>query len=105
MTREEEMTAFLDGRLSKLGRAMTREEEMRSFLAGRLSEMILHGTPCDCTLHDIGLNCQRALSRNDLDREACDLVRTAFRSGVRAADITQAFMLAVERHRALEVSP
>ena len=83
---------------------MMPEEELAAFRDGRLREAILHGTPCDCTLHDIGLNCQRALSRNDLDREAGDLVRTAFRSGVRAEDIIQAFMLAVERHRALEVS-
>ena len=83
---------------------MTPEEDLVAFHDGRLREAILHGTSCDCTLHDIGLNCQRALSRKDLDREVDDLVRTAFRSGVRGADIIQTCMLAVERHRVLEVS-
>ena len=68
-------------------------------------EVILHGEPCDCTLHDIGPNCWRGLPRVDLDREAGDLVRSALRSGINSTDIVQAFMVAVERNCPCAASP
>jgi len=63
---------------------------------------ILHGQPCGCTLHDIGLGCRRRLTRAGLDREVNEVVVTALRSGIGATDVVQAFMLAIERHRTLE---
>ena len=65
------------------------------------TEEILHGDPCDCTLHDIGLNCRRALTRTSFDREVDELVQSALRSGFSVTDIEQTFMLAVAR-RCLE---
>lgn len=68
-----------------------------------MSETILHGKSCDCTLHDIGLNCRRALTPEALRREIEDLVSVALRSGFKSADVVQAIMLAVEWHRGPEV--
>lgn len=65
-------------------------------------EEILHGDRCDCTLHDIGLNCRRALTRTSLDRELDELVHAAFHSGFTATDVVQTFLLAVGRRRAQE---
>jgi hypothetical protein len=57
---------------------------------------VLHGDPCDCTLHDLGLGCRPTLSQAGLDRELGDLVSAAFRSGLTAAVVSQACQRAVE---------
>ena len=65
-------------------------------------EEILHGDRCDCTIHDIGLNCRRSFTRVSLDHEVGELVRAAFRSGFSTVDIENAFMGAFTRFRSLE---
>lgn len=60
-------------------------------------EGILHGTPCDCTLHDVGLNCRRALTEDSLRRELADLLDTAVHSGLSSAQIDSAWSAAIAK--------
>jgi hypothetical protein len=57
-------------------------------------EGILHGTPCDCTLHDIGLNCRRKLTEDDLQRELAVLLCDATGSGLSPERIDRAWAAA-----------
>ena len=57
-------------------------------------ENILHGLDgqkCTCTLHDIGYNCQRALTADSLRGAMTELIRLARLSGIEDAVIVTSF--------------
>jgi hypothetical protein len=64
---------------------------------------VVHGDPCDCTLHDMGLNCRRALTPEALRREMEEIVRVAIRSGFKPDDVRRALalVLAEEKWRSI----
>ena len=64
---------------------------------------VLHGDPCDCTLHDLGLNCRWKITAESLPGTLNEVVVSALRSGIHPDDLVEAFKLVVEWHRALEV--
>lgn len=55
---------------------------------------VLHGSPCDCTLHDIGLNCCRLMTETGLWRAFDEILRIAIGSGLSREAIDRAWGIA-----------